>query len=280
MKIGIVGLGLIGGSLGLDLRKAHHKVYGMSRAPHTCELAIQRGIADEADCDPKILACADIIILCPPIGLIESVFETIQPYLSPTAIVTDVGSVKGAIAPLLHRRWPRFVGGHPMAGTAESGIDAAQLNLFQGRPYVLTPLDDTEPEAVETLKGLVKDLGAYLFVASPSDHDRAVSLISHLPIMVSSALIASCVDTENQVVLDLAQSLASSGFCDTSRVGGGNPELGRMVAQFNREEVLRSLDIYTKTLNRLRTLIDQEQWDALEQSLKVTQEARPNFLDL
>lgn len=279
MNIGIVGLGLIGGSLGLDLRKAHHTIYGMSRSARTCELAVQRGIADVADCHPQILERADVVILCPPIGLIESVFDQVQPYLSPKAIVSDVGSVKGAIAPLLHQRWPRFIGGHPMAGTAESGIEAAQSDLFQGRPYVLTPLEDSDPVAVETLKALVQDLGATLFLASPRDHDRAVSLISHLPIMVSAALIAAAMDSDNQGVLQLAQSLASSGFCDTSRVGGGNPELGRMVAQFNREELLRSLDLYEHHLQQLRRLITLGEWENLEHSLHHTQTARPHFLE-
>lgn len=278
MKIGIVGLGLIGGSLGLDFRALGHQIYGLSRSQKTCELAIRKRAADFASSDPSILTPAEVVFLCPPIASIPTVFAQIKPSLQPQAIVTDVGSVKGAIAPLLHQQWPYFIGGHPMAGTAESGIEAALSNLFSNRPYVLTPLDKTSSVALETVQELVKELNATLLLASPTDHDRAVSLISHLPIMASAALISTCMVRENDAVVTLAQALASSGFRDTSRVGGGNPELGRMVAEFNQEELLRSLDIYEQQIQALRETILQQDWEQLDFYLTQTQQARPAFL--
>ena len=165
-----------------------------------------------------------------------------------------------------------------MAGTADSGIRAAQSHLFRNRPYVLTPSPQTPESLTNTLSQLIRDLEANLFLATPTQHDRAVALISHLPILISANLIKTCMDPNNQEALSLAQSLASSGFCDTSRVGGGNPELGRMVAQFNRDELLRSLDLYEANLKALRALVEENSWEPLETELAQTQQQRPKFL--
>ena len=279
MNIGIVGLGLIGGSLGLDFKAAHHHVLGLSRSSKTCDIAIQSAVADEASTNPSILQNAEVIFLCSPIGAIPSVFETIKQSLSKEAIITDVGSVKGAIVPHLDREWPRFIGGHPMAGTSESGITAAQSKLFRHRPYVLTPLKHTHPDAISAVKSLVSDLEARLLFASPKEHDQAVALISHLPIMISATLISTCNEDNNQSVINLAKALASSGFSDTSRVGGGNPELGRMVAQFNQLEVLKALDSFQEKLTEVRSIIAADDWDKLGSILESTHQIRSHFID-
>lgn len=278
MKIGIIGLGLIGGSLALDFRAKGHKVYGVSRSQRTCDIALQNGVVDFSSCHPEILDNLDVVFLCSPIGSIASVFDRVRANLSPRTVVTDVGSVKGEIVSVLHSQWPHFIGGHPMAGTAQSGIGAAQSNLFEGRPYVLTPVEDTSELALTTLKVLIRELGSQLYTATPHEHDKAVALISHLPIMISAALIATCTDRHDAAVLALAQALASSGFRDTSRVGGGNPELGVMVAQFNREALLRSLNSYEKNIQSLRTLIETQDWPQLEALLAATKRERPNFV--
>ncbi|MEM9137200.1 MAG: prephenate/arogenate dehydrogenase, partial [Cyanobacteria bacterium P01_F01_bin.42] len=263
----------------LDFRAVGHRVYGISRSQQTCDRAIQNQVVDVAGLHPQILKGVDVVFLCPPIGAIGSAFAVVQPHLSSKTVVTDVGSVKGDIVPTLHAQWPHFIGGHPMAGTAQSGIEAAQSCLFQGRPYVLTPVVNTSATAVETMTSLVHDLGANLHVATPADHDRAVALISHLPIIISAALISACVESNGSAAGLLAQALASSGFRDTSRVGGGNPELGRMVAQFNQSELLRSLDVYERKLQDLRALILDQSWEGLEAQLAATQQSRPSFVE-
>ena len=278
MKIGIVGLGLIGGSLGLDFRTANHQVYGMSRSAQTCQIAVQMGAADTAETDAQILSEVDVVFLCTPIGLLSPVLENIKPHLAADTIVTDVGSVKGDLVHTLEQQWSLFIGGHPMAGTSESGIKAAQSNLFQNRPYVLTPTHSSSEQAQQVMQGLIADLKSNLCIASPKHHDRAVSLISHLPILISANLIKTCGDIQNQDVISLAQSLASSGFCDTSRVGGGNPELGRMVAEYNREELLRSIHLYEENLQELKQIVEASNWELLEQKLKKTHIERPGFL--
>jgi len=275
MNIGIVGLGLIGGSLGLDLRQVGFKVLGVSRHQHTCELAIARGVADDASVAFSLLAAADIVFICTPIASIVPTVKIIIPHLSPATILTDVGSVKTPVVEAITPIWSNFVGGHPMAGTTQSGIDAAQRQLFAGRPYVLTPVASTLPASLQTLCEIARSLQARVYHCSPSDHDRAVALISHLPVMVSASLIDACM--ADPAVLKLVQQLASSGFRDTSRVGGGNPELGLMMAQYNRPELLRSLHNYRHSLDKLISHIQQEDWTALAQVLQQTQLARSQF---
>jgi len=278
MKIGIIGLGLIGGSLGLDLRTVGHQVLGVSRQAQTCELAIARGAADLAVTDLAILSEAEVIFVCTPLDAIQPTVEQLLPHLSPTTILTDVGSVKTPVVEAITRLWPNFVGGHPMAGTTEAGIAAAQPHLFAQRPYVLTPTETTPVQAVQTVAAIARSLCAQVYYCSPAAHDRAVAWVSHLPVIASASLTAACRSEPDAAVLELAQNLASSGFRDTSRVGGGNPQLGRMMAEYNRGELLRSLQHYRQSLDQLIVHIEQEDWTGLEQRLKQTQQARQKFL--
>ncbi len=279
MNIGILGLGLIGGSLGFDLRSHGHHVLGVSRRPSTCEKAIALGCVDRASVDMKLLALADVVFICTPIGLIIPKFTELINHLNKSCIITDVGSVKTPIVEALAPQWENFIGGHPMAGTAESGVEAALRHLFVNRPYVLTPTLTTPTRAVEVMEELITQLGANIYHCSPLVHDQAVSWISHLPVMVSASLIAACMGEKEPEVLKLAQNLASSGFRDTSRVGGGNPELGVMMAQYNRQALLTSLQQYRCHLDELMELIAAEDWGTLEEKLRFTQKVRGEFVD-
>jgi arogenate dehydrogenase (NADP+) len=204
--------------------------------------------------------------------------EQLITLLPANTVVTDVGSVKTPIVEAISPLWQNFVGGHPMAGTADSGVEAAIPNLFVQRPYVLTPTPNTPNSAVVLLEELIQKLGAIIYHCTPQEHDRAVSWISHLPVMVSSALISACMDEEEPQVLKLSQNLASSGFKDTSRVGGGNPELGVMMAKYNREALLKSLEVYRHNLDEFKNLIEQENWLELAAKLEYTQAVRPDFI--
>ena len=278
MKIGIVGLGLIGGSLGIDWRSRGHHIVGISRKESTCKTALERGIADEASVEFRLLKDTDVVVICTPISAIASTIEQAIPHLNPNTIITDVGSVKHSVVTECSKLWSNFIGGHPMAGTAESGIDAAQANLFTGAAYVFTPIEQNKLEDVEKLKAIASELNAVPYVCDAGVHDRAVSWISHLPVIVSASLIKACLQEEPDT-LELAQILASSGFQDTSRVGGGNPELGVMMAKYNREELLRSLYSYRDNLDEIIDLIEQSNWDSLEKILIANGVARPKFMN-
>lgn len=278
MEIGIVGLGLIGGSLGFDLKAKGHRIVGVSRRDRTCEVAVARGAVDQASTNLAALNHADVIFICTPIGKIKPTVEQLIPHLQPDSIITDVGSVKASVVDAIAPLWPNFIGGHPMAGTAESGIDAALQGLFADNPYVLTPITTTPPSAIAQLESLIADLRANLLHCAPQAHDRAVAWISHLPVMTSASLIAACMNEADPTVIKLAQALASSGFRDTSRVGGGNPELGRMMAEFNQAALLETLYQYRSQLDQIIGQIEQNNWSRLTQTLETTQTARPHFL--
>ncbi len=278
-NIGIVGLGLIGASLAGDLRQLGHQVYGVSRQQTTCDLAVERNLVDRASTDISTLAPCQIIIICTPIDKIVPTIALLAPHLSPETIVTDAGSVKESIVAPATKIWPNFVGGHPMAGKAESGIVAAELGMFRDKPYVVTPIAETNPIAVDKIKSLVESLDCRLFEASPIDHDRAVAWISHLPVMISSSLIHGCLENCPPDLLSLAKGLASSGFKDTSRVGGGNPELGIMMAEYNRTALLDALRAYQQDLAQTIESIDTNHWPKLLAKLARSQAARPEFLE-
>lgn len=278
MNIGIIGLGLIGGSLGLDLRSCGHKVLGVSRREQVCHLAISRGVVDLASTDLAILAEAEVIFICTPIAAIQATVNQLIPILDPETILTDVGSVKAPVVEAVEPLWANFVGGHPMAGNSDSGIEAAQTDLFVSKPYVLTPISSTPLAAVTIVEKIALSLRAKIYQCNPQDHDRAVSWISHLPVIISGSLIATCQSEDNLEVLKLAQNLASSGFRDTSRVGGGNPELGLMMARYNRDELLRSLQHYRHNLDQVVDLIEQKNWVELEQQLQSNHAARSLFV--
>lgn len=278
MEIGIIGLGLIGGSLGLDLRARGHTVLGVSHRESTCQRARERGVVDEASINLRLLSNADIIFICTPIGLIIPTLEQLISHLNAKTIVTDVGSVKTSIVEQGSRLWDKFIGGHPMAGTAEQGVNAAQKNLFKNAPYVITPTQNNLSEDVEVLETIVDELGSKVYKCTSENHDCAVAWVSHLPVMISASLISACLIEKEDLVLELAKSLASSGFRDTSRVGGGNPELGVMMAEYNQKALLQSLLGYRQQLDRIISLIEQKNWTGLEDILEETKQGRTLFL--
>jgi arogenate dehydrogenase (NADP+) len=277
MDIGIVGLGLIGGSLAIDFRQQGHRVLGVSRRVETCQQAINRGIVDEASTDLALMTTAQVVFLCTPLGALAATVDQLLPHLSSATVLTDVGSVKASVVDLLAPRWPNFVGGHPMAGKAESGLDVAQAGLFVERAYVLTPIASTPPEAAATVAALAQSLQCWVYYCQPEEHDRAVAWISHLPVMISASLIAACTDEPDPTVLALARKFASSGFRDTSRVGGGNPELGVMMARYNQKALLNALYGYRQQLDHIIQEIEQRDWAALEQRLTKTQTERASY---
>ncbi|MDB9507577.1 MAG: prephenate/arogenate dehydrogenase [Microcystis aeruginosa BS13-02] len=278
MNIGIIGLGLIGGSLGLDFRSQGHKVWGVSRQLSTCDIAVQKGVVDESSTNLELLATVDLIFICTPIHLIVPTLEKLTPYLKTEAIVTDVGSVKGAIVDNCSQLWPNFVGSHPMAGKTEQGINAAQLGLFVDAPYLITPLESTPNFAVQILTEIVRRLGCKIYYSSPEEHDRAVAWISHLPVMISTSLIQACGKEKDLKIRQLAENLASSGFRDTSRVGAGNSELGLMMAKYNRQALLISLTNYRQNLDQVIDYIAGEKWQELEETLLSSHQYRANFI--
>jgi len=272
VNIGLLGLGLIGGSLGYDLVARDHYVWGTSRRLETCRQAVAQGAACVAHPDWQAIPGSDraeVVVLCGPMDTVLPTLQAIAPQLSPDTVVTDVASVKGVICEAAAGLHPRFVGGHPMAGNSGQGLAAAVPDLFRDRPWVLTPLAETDRAAVSLLRELWGSLGARVREMTPTDHDRAVARISHGPVFVSaSALVPPTAE---------AIALASSGFFDTTRVGGGNPQLGRSMAQYNREAVLATLQENAARLQWAIAAIEQERWDDLEAWLQEAAHRRQTY---
>ena len=276
--VGIVGLGLIGGSLGLDLRQQGLEVRALVHRSSTAERARQRGLADQVDTDPGVLQPCGLIVLALPLDRLLDPPSGLREALPAQAVITDVGSVKAPVVERWQRWHPRFVASHPMAGTADSGVEAGITGLFAGRPWVATPTADTNADALEQVRQLAQRVGAQWLSCEPQQHDRAVALISHMPVLVSAALLEAADGEADGGTAALAKQLASSGFADTSRIGGGNPELGTLMARSNRAAVLAALGRYRQRLEGLEQLVQQERWEELEGRLSRCQERRPDFL--
>ena len=281
--VGIVGLGLIGGSLGLDLRAQGLEVRALVHRDATAERARERGLADVVATDPAVLQGCGLIVLALPLDRLLDPDPALRAALPAEAVLTDVGSVK---QPVLERwgHWhPRFVASHPMAGTAQAGVEAGLEGLFSGRPWVATPasapLPGTDPAALDLVQQLAEAVGARWLTCDAAAHDQAVALISHMPVLVSAALLQAADRGGAEAgAQELVRQLASSGFADTSRIGGGNPELGTLMARSNRAAVLQGLAQYRHQLDALESLVEGEHWPALQAELSRCQALRPEFI--
>ena len=276
-SVGIVGLGLIGGSLGLDLRALCWSVQGLVHRTATAERALERGLVDAVSTDPACLSSCDLVILSLPIPALLAPESTLLEAIPESAVVTDVGSVKQPVLEVWRSLHPRFVASHPMAGTASAGVEAGQTGLFRGRPWIATPEAGTDPTAVEVVRTLAHDLGSQWHMASAEQHDQAVALISHMPVLVSAALLRTAGDERDPEIRQLAQSLASSGFADSTRIGGGNPDLGVAMASSNSAAVLKALAAYRWSLEQLEDAVLRNNWQQLHRELQRTQSLRPDY---
>jgi len=261
-RIIIIGMGLIGGSIGLALRAAKLKnieVVGVDFDRGVLNQAKKLGAADATETNPtKAVADAALVVVATPILAFPEVFQTIAPHVPEGCVVTDVGSTKGQVlrwaAEHLPARIP-FVGGHPMAGREVAGIEGASATLFQGTRYCIVPAPTASKEAVELLVSVASHLGAQPFFADPDEHDVLVAGISHLPLVASAALMATAAGSPAWREMAL---LASSGFRDTTRLAATDPALTRGIGLTNQAGVLRWIDGLQETLAGFRHLLQED----------------------
>ena len=279
MKIGIVGLGLIGGSLGLKLQSLNHTIYGIVNNEFNEKKAKDKKLANFISCDLNLLKECQLIILALPIKDLINPSQRLLASIPKETIVTDVGSVKEQIVNTWENLHPLFIGSHPMAGTEKKGVDSGFEGLFENAKWIITPSQNSNLNALKTLSELIESMNCVICQASPKEHDEAVSLISHLPIFLASALIETVHTKNNQSLLDLTQKLAATGFTDTSRVGGGNEQLALDLAMNNQINVLNAINIFKNKLNRLESLIKEKNWELLFEKLSESKEIREKFID-
>ncbi|MSQ10074.1 MAG: prephenate dehydrogenase [Dehalococcoidia bacterium] len=261
-RIVIIGMGLIGGSLGLALRAAKLKnieVVGVDFDRGVLNQAKRLGAVDSTEGNPaKAVSSASLVIVATPILAFPEVFQTIAPHLPDNCVVTDVGSTKAQVLRWASEHLPPkigFVGGHPMAGKEVAGIEGASATLFQGTRYCIVPAPTASKEAVELLVGVASQVGAQPFFADPEEHDVLVGGISHLPLVLSAALMATAAGSPAWREMAL---LASSGFRDTTRLAASDPGLTRGIGITNQASVLRWIDGLQETLATFRNLLQDD----------------------
>lgn len=257
-RVAIIGLGLIGGSMGLALHKAKaaRQIVGHDLGRGVSARARKSGAIDEAyNSVADAVRGAELVILATPVGPMNALLQSLATILTPGTVVTDVASTKTQVINWAEEFLPAnvaFVGGHPMAGKEVSGVEAADAQLFQNCIYCLTPTARTRPDAVSKVVSLVEALGARLRFLEPSEHDGQVAGVSHLPFLASMALMD--VNASDSTWGDAAL-LASSGFRDTTRLAAGNPEMYRDICLTNSQAIVRWMDVYVDRLNELRDRI-------------------------
>jgi arogenate dehydrogenase (NADP+) len=277
MNIGIVGLGLIGGSIGLKLQRLNHTIYGVTNNNFNKIKAIERNLANIVSCDLDILKECSLIILALPIKDLIHPSKDLISAIPKDAIVTDVGSIKEPIISTWEKIHPLFIGSHPMAGTEEKGVESGFESLLENAKWIITPTPKTNSNSLKTLSNLITSMQCEICKASPKEHDEAVSLISHLPIFVASSLIKTANADKNKSLLDLTQRLAATGYADTTRVGGGNPNLGLDLAINNQKNILKGIKKFKKNINEIEALIKDNKWELLSKKLTKAMEIRSNF---
>jgi prephenate dehydrogenase len=261
--VAIVGVGLIGGSLGMALkaRRLARHVVGVGRDPARLETAVRLGAIDDFEMEGTAsLREADIIVLCTTVRHIEQTLPDILALARPGALVTDVGSTKSVIVARAGGA-ANFVGGHPMAGSEKGGVEAATPTLFQEATWALTPTPATDPDALLTIQTLAQEVGATTRIFTPEAHDAMVAVTSHVPHVLASALMRLAARTRAEYLGTPA--LAAGSFADMTRVAASSPELWRDVCLTNREAVQDALAGFRVELAALEAALDAQDADAL-----------------
>ncbi|HPT33294.1 MAG TPA: prephenate dehydrogenase [Bacillota bacterium] len=277
-RTALLGTGLIGGSLGIRLRERRlvREIVGYDRDAGSLALALERGAIDRgASSAVEAVRGAQLVVLAVPVLSVVDLVREILPALEPGAVITDVSSTKQQImeelTPLLSGRQVYFIGGHPMAGSEESGIRGADPALLESAIYLLSPARGTPEEILERLVGLVEATGAQPLIIEPEEHDRLVALASHLPHLVAGALVHSTLSGGEE---EMVRTLAAGGFRDTTRVALGSPEIWRDICLSNRQALARALEAFQGVLERLRRQLERGDAAALEQFFRQAREYR------
>lgn len=279
-KVAIIGLGLMGGSLGLALkRKGLVRVSASARRAETRHLALSMGAADEVFETPQeALSGADVAVFCTPVCSIPSLVETCLQAFEPGCVVTDVGSTKAdlvrAMSLLLAGRHVTFVGSHPMAGSEKTGLEVANVRLYEEAVTALTPTVGTAPAALATIEALWSGVGAKVVCLSPETHDELVARSSHLPHLISALLVA----TAGRAQLENLSRFCGSGFRSTTRVAAGSPEMWHDIVKTNREAILAELRAYEAQLAGLIAAIDTQDYGTVKSFLDQARTLRHTLL--
>ena len=276
----IVGVGLIGASLGLALKKAGvvTKVLGVGRSKENLDKAQKMGAIDGVVDLVEAAKQSDVIVLCMPVAQMRTAFETIEPHLESRTMITDAGSTKGdvilAAKEVLGKKACQFVPAHPIAGGAQHGASAAKADLFQGKQTIVCPLQENSPEDIALIMGLWESVGSVVKKIGVVQHDAIYAAVSHLPHLLSYALMASVVNSEDA---DQKLDHVGAGFKDFTRIAASSPEMWRDICLGNRTAILQELDRYLLIVNHMRRLVAEGDGEGLEKLFNKASKARKDL---
>lgn len=281
-RLAILGVGLIGGSLALALKQAGvvGEIVGIGRGLPNLEKALELGVVDRITQDPLAgVADADVVFMATPVTSLGPMAAKILPVMKPGAILTDGGSVKGAVIKAIEPLLPagvQFVPGHPIAGTEKSGAEAAFPTLYQGRRCILTPTPAVTREALEQVRRMWLLAGSEVVIMDVEKHDRILAAISHLPHMVAYALVnaVGSYDRFEENILEYS----AGGFRDFTRIASSDPTMWRDIAQTNREALLEMVELFEKYLAELKDDIRRGDGERLYEFFQRSKQLRDAIL--
>ena len=280
-QLGLIGCGLMGGSFALALKRAGlvKRVVGYSKSPSTTERARQMGVIDvEAPSALLAVSGADIVLLAVPVSATEATFKAIRHLITPNTLVMDVGSTKrdvvDAARRVLRDHVGCFVPAHPITGKEVSGVEHADVNLYNGKQVILTPIERTFTVQLQKAVDVWSALGCNVVKMSPQAHDAAYAAVSHLPHLIAFALINGITGQDHGKDY---MSLAGPGFRDFTRIAASDPKMWRDILVANREELLDQSKIFQQTLHSLEKLISASDGDGLEKLIEQASETRANW---
>lgn len=282
-QVTIVGVGLIGGSLGMILRRKGiaSTVIGVGRRIENLKTAVELGAIDRYVVDPKEgVKEADVVVLATPVDTYDRHLKEWAFCLKPGAIVTDVGSVKGELVERSEEAMPagiHFVGAHPIAGKEKTGVAAGSDQLFQGARCILTPTKNTNRQALEQVLAMWETTGSVMLTMDPHLHDKILGAVSHLPHVAAFALINALIEIREKVpTLDLAGH-SGGGLRDTTRIAASSPEMWRDIFLWNRDNVVSFIEAYEQSLGFLKQLIKAGDAAGIEKELERAKQEREKF---
>ena len=283
-RVVLIGIGLIGSSLAHVMRREglSGHIAGFARSATTREKALELRLVDSV-CESAAEAVkgADLVIVCVPVGACGAVAEEIGPHLKPGAIVTDVGSVKTKVVEVMRPHMPdgvHFIGGHPIAGTEESGPEAGFATLFEGRWCILTPLPDTDPAAYEKLAAFWRACGSSVERMDVEHHDLVLAITSHVPHLIAYNIVGTAADLE-EVTKSEVIKYSAAGFRDFTRIAASDPVMWRDVFLNNREAVLEMLGRFTEDLTALQSAVRRGNGEMLQDLFTRTRAIRRGIID-
>ena len=282
-RLSIIGVGLIGGSLARALKAAGAcgEVVGYGRNQEALQRALELGVIDRAATDiAAAVTDADVVVLCVPVGTMESLLRQLKPFLGPRTIITDVGSTKGSVVEAAKRVFgslpARFIPGHPIAGTERSGVEASFAELYQKRRVILTPSNATDRDALETVRAMWQQAGAEVIDMLVTHHDEVLAATSHLPHMLAFTLVDTLARLEDH---DDIFRFAAGGFRDFTRIASSNPQMWHDICLNNRDALLKMVQRFTSELNTLATAIDRGDSEAVLATFQRAKSARDAYCE-